>query len=328
MNIQQNEVWKLLYPRVPANLSRNYRNGLFNPSKDKFFATTFVSEFPDTDDLSFLISQFDSYSIVSRPTRPAEQARWELLPPGTGLQPSACKAYSVSFYGAFYEGEWFIIRSLTFFETADEEMATNTVFPRDVFNQSVYLPYEELHSRYNSTDMLEFITAPFLVSIVKQRRKEKINQAFRQYLEIAVLQRLAEKLRINYPDKYDSMTGMFGSEHFSSIFPLHKRFVLLVTGAKGLSEKGYTIKYLLYIPDAGNIYEWDYFPPGADFHYADSVINQLKTVTYWDAADYLHSSCTLDDDHFWEQCVFKQENGEYKYLRELTFNGESLSSKL
>ncbi|WPV70340.1 hypothetical protein [Chitinophaga sp. LS1] len=134
---------------------------------------------------------------------------------------------------------------------------------------------------------------------------------------------------MHYSYKYDNMVGMYGSEHFSSIFPVHKRFVLLVTGTKGLAENDYTIKYLLYIPEEGSIYEWEYFPPGVNsFHDAESVINQLKTVTYWDSYSYFHSSCTLDDDSFWEQCVFLQENGEYKYLRELTFDENSLSLKL
>ncbi|HEY9258007.1 hypothetical protein, partial [Chitinophaga sp.] len=60
----------------------------------------------------------------------------------------------------------------------------------------------------------------------------------------------------------------------------------------------------------------------------ECVISQLKAVTYWGDCSYLNSSCTLDDDRFWEQCVLQQQNGEYKYLRELTFNGDSLALKL
>lgn len=331
MNVQQQEVWQLLYPRVPQHLSRGYRNGLFNPQKDQFFAATFVSEFSDTDDLGFLTSLFDGYSIVTTPANPpgpTAAPKWELSPPGSGLQPADCKAYSIIFQGAFYEGEWTILRSLTLFETADEKLATNTIFPKDVFKQSIYAPYPEQPLPYNNIELSEFGAAPFLVAIEQQRAKEKLNYAFRYYLEIALLQSLAAKLRIHYPDRYDSMTGMFGTEHFSSIFPQHKRFVLLVTGAKGLTENSYTPRYLLYIQESGNIYEWKYFPPGAAFHYAESVIDQLKTLTYWDDVRYLHSSCTLDDDRFWEQYIFQQEKGEYKYLQELTFNGEHLSRRL
>jgi hypothetical protein len=328
MNIQHDEVWELLYPRITGTLSRGYCNGLFNPQKDKFFAATFVTAFPADDDLNFLMAQFsDGYCIISKPTETQEQKGWQLLPPGSGLQPAQCKAYSVSFNGACYEGEWYFIPSLTFFETAEEELAKNSVFPADVFNHSIYLPYQEF-STYRNVEMLEFAAAPYLAAIVKQRKKGKINRAFRHYLEIAVLQPLAEKLRIHYPNTYDSVTGMYGTEHFVSIFPIHKRFVLLVTGAKGLAENGYTIKYLLYVPEEGNIYEWNYFPPGVtSFQYA-AVVDQLKTITYWDHSSYLHSSCTLDDDRFWEQYVFLQENGEYRYLRELTFNGKSLSLRL
>lgn len=326
MNIQRDEVWKLLYPRVTATLSKGYCNGLFNPQKDKLFAATFVTDFPTADELNFLMSQFDSgYSIISKPSGPSGQGKWRALPPGTGLQPAECKAYSVSFHGVYYEGEWFIIPSLTFFETADEELAKNSISPADVFNNTIYLPYQA-HSSYINVQMLEFSTAPFLVAIIKQTKKEKINQAFRYYLELAVLQPLAEKLRIHHSNKYDKIVGMYGAEHFTSIFPANKRTVLLVTGAKGQTENGYTVRYLLYMPGEGSIYEWEYFPScNSSFYDAGSVIDQLKTVTYWDNPGYLHSSCTLDDDRFWKQYVLLQENGEYKYLRELTFNGHSLS---
>ncbi|SEW37236.1 hypothetical protein [Chitinophaga arvensicola] len=330
MNIPHDEVWKLLYPRVTDTLLKGYCNGLLNPEKDKFFAATYVTDFPAADDLDFLKSKFDgSYMIKGIPPENPGTGGWQLAAPGTGLQPASCKAYSVSFQGAYYEGEWCLISSLTFFETTDEALAKNSVFPSDPFNSSIYYPYQESSSSYRSVDMQEFAAAPYLAAIVKQGKKEKINWAFRHYLEIALLQPLAEKLRIHYPDKYNSMVGMYGTEHFSSIFPVHKRFVLLVTGAKGLAENDSTNRYLLYIQENGNIYEWEYFPPGlTSFNYGESVTDQLKTVTYWDRSSYLHSSCTLDDDHFWEQYVFRQENGVYKYLRELTFNGRSLSLKI
>jgi hypothetical protein len=333
MNIQHDEVWELLYPRVAPNLSRGYCNGLLNPQKDKLFAATYVTEFPTGHDLDFLISKFDSgYSIVSKPSASSGQTGqtgWRALPPGTGLQPAECKAYSVSFHGSFYEGEWFFIPSLTFFETADEELAKNGVFPADVFDNPIYLPYRPFSSSRTNVQMWEFSKAPFPAAHVQQTKKEKVNRAFRNYLDIAVLQPLAEKLRTYYPYKYDSMMAIYGTERFSSIFPVNKRFVLLVTGAKGLAENSYTIRYLLYMPEEGSIYEWEYFPIVINsFHDATSLIDQLKTVTYWDSFSYLDSSCTLDDDNFWTQCVFLKENGEYKYLRELTFNGGSLSLKL
>ncbi|SDG22103.1 hypothetical protein [Chitinophaga filiformis] len=330
MNTQLDEVWELLYPRVTNTLLKGYCNGLFNPQKDKFFAATFVTDFPAADDLQFLMSHFNSgYSIISKPSGASEQQGWHALPPGAGLQPAECNAYSISFHGAFYEDEWHFISSLIFFVTADEELAKDSVFPADVFSNTVYLPYQSFSPSRVNVQMLEFSMAPWLVADVKQTKKEKLNQAFRYYLELAVLQPLAEKLRIYYPYKYDSIVGMYGTEHFSSIFPANKRLVLLVTGAKGLSENDYTIRYLLYMPEEGNIYEWEYFPVGiASFYDPESVINQLKTVTYWDNPRYLQSSCTLDDDHFWKQCVIPQEEGEYKYLRELTFAGNSLSLKL
>lgn len=330
MNNQFDEVWELLYPRVISTLLKGYSNGIFNSQKDKFFAATFVTEFPPADDLEFLMSQFNGgYSIISKASGALKQKGWQALPPGTGLQPTECNAYSISFHGAFYEGEWCFIPSLIFFETADEELAKDSVFPADVFKNTIYLPYQAFSSSYTNVQMLEFSRAPYLVAIVKQTKKEKVNLAFRNYLEIAVLVPLAEKLRIHYSYKYDNMVGMYGTEHFSSIFPVDKRFVLLVTGARGLSENDYTIRYLLYMPEDGSIYEWEYFPTCITrFYGAESVIDQLMTVTYWNNSSYLHSSCTLDDDRFWEQCVVLQEDGEYKYLRELTFAGNSLSLKL
>jgi hypothetical protein len=300
MNIQHDEVWELLYPRVATTLSKGYCNGLLNPQKDKLFAATFVTEVPTGHDLDSLIWQLNgSYTIVSKPSGSSRQTGWRALPPGTGLQPAECKAYSVNFHGSFYEGEWYIIPSLAFFETTDKELAKNSVFPADVFNNTIYLPYQPLSSSRTNVQMWEFSKAPFPAAHVQQTKKEKVNQAFRNYLDIAVLQPLAEKLRIHYSHKYDSIVAIYGTEHFSSIFPIDKRFVLLVTGAKGLSENSYTVRYLLYMPGEGSIYEWEYFPIViSSFHDATSVIDQLKTVTYWDSLRYLSSSCTLDDDRF------------------------------
>ena len=134
MDTERDEVWGLLYPRVTSALSKGYCNGLFNPQKDKFFAATFVTEFPTADDLDFLKSMVDGgYRIIGKPSGLEGQGGWQLLPPGTGLQPADCKAYSVSFHGACYE--WYFIPSLTFFETADDErVKDNILLPVPAFN--------------------------------------------------------------------------------------------------------------------------------------------------------------------------------------------------
>lgn len=86
MNIQSAEVWELLRPRASNTLTNGYCNGLFNPQKDKFFAATFVTEFPAADDLDALMSQFDSgYAITGIPPENSGQGEWRALPPGTGF---------------------------------------------------------------------------------------------------------------------------------------------------------------------------------------------------------------------------------------------------
>jgi len=315
-------VKELLHPRVHHRLLKGYFTGLFNPGQDMFFAATYVDEFTE-EDLEWLNYQLNGHSVISAPPKdiPAGQKNdWQLRPPDA-FDPKKYDAYAIAFTGAYYQEQWYVSPSLTYFQNLDEKRAKAWIIQDDIFGKEVYQPYKQLPWAKFNVSWKEFEDAPFLVADIKQRKKEKVNQAFRYYLDIGILDTLAEKLRIYYPGKYDEISGLLANPHFTSLFPEHKRFVLLATAAKGRHEETAVLRYLVYIPGKNEFYEWTYFSPDTGVPHAQDLIEQLKDITHLNDFCYLNSSCTLDDDSFWENYVFLRENGEYKYLQRLSFNG-------
>lgn len=315
---------QLLHPRVHHKLLNGYFTGLFNSGEDMFFAATYVDKFT-VEDLEWLNYQIDGHMVISASPQVIpedhEKGKWRLSPPDT-FDPKKYNAYAITFVGAQYLGQWYVSPSLTYFRNFDETQAKARIIPDDIFGEVVYQPYKQLPWAKINIHGKEFEDAPFLVADIKNRKKEKVNQAFRHYLDVSILETLAEKLRIYYPDKYDEINGLVASPHFACLFPEHKRFVLLGTAAKGMYEETSTLRYLLYLPGENEFYEWMYFPPHTNTPgpHAQHLIEQLKSITLLHDYCHLNTSCTLDDDYFWEHYVFLQENGEYKYLRRLTFN--------
>ncbi len=320
-------VKRLLHPRVHPKLLEGYFTGFFNTGQDMLFAATYVDKFA-AEDLEWLNYELRGNTVMSAPPKPMPEGpskgNWQLHPPDP-FDPKKYNAYAITFVGAYYQEQWYISPSLTCFRDLDETQAKAGIIRDDIFGHSVYQPYKQLPWVKIQMHRHEFEDAPFLVADIKQRKKENVNQAFRHYLDVSILDALAEKLRIYYPDKYDEINGLLASPHFACLFPEHKRFVLLATTAKGVYEETSTLRYLVYLPGENEFYEWVYFPRHTNTkgYPPQHLIDQLKNI--YPLIDYCHfnASCTLDDDHFWKHYVFLQENGEYKYLRKLTFNGHN-----
>ncbi|WP_343704527.1 hypothetical protein [Chitinophaga sp.] len=321
-------IYDLLYPRVDPFMLKGYYGGVFNDMQDQFYAASYVNKVLEDQDLNDLKLFFEGYTIVSQiSANTPEGLHWASLSPeeqyeAAQMEPDSKReysGYSASFYGALYRGEWYVLPSVSVFCGMNEGDVMQLNTPEHVFSRDTYRSVSQTTWATNAVTMREFADAPWLVAHLLQQKKERINHAFRHYFTATTLAPLAAQLRLRYPEKYDVLDGLFGARHFTSIFPEHKQFVLLGTAARGRHDTAGTLRYLLYQCKSGEVFEWTYFSNRAEIrgHYPELVITQLKTISPWDEVDYLHSSCTLDDDRFWEQYVFAKENGKYRYLKKL-----------
>jgi hypothetical protein len=71
------------------------------------------------------------------------------------------------------------------------------------------------------------------------------------------------------------------------------------------------------------MYEWTYFPPSTykDHKISLHTLHEIfQPISQMDSFDYLiNPECTLDDDDFWDNYVFKKEGSQYVYLKEIRF---------
>lgn len=49
------------------------------------------------------------------------------------------------------------------------------------------------------------------------------------------------------------------------------------------------------------------------------IIDDIKAISRWDDHRYLNSSCTLDEDRFWQEYVLKKEKDEYLWLEPVVY---------
>ena len=127
-----------------------------------------------------------------------------------------------------------------------------------------------------------------------------------------------KKTKEIFQKKYDSLEAGNSSKYtkiskHSLVFPKDRKYALnpvLIENAQG--EK--TIHYFLLTNNSKNFYEWTYFISKKvdDRYYGDDVVEQISGLTDWNFSVY-----NLNDSKFWENYVFKKENKEYSYLREI-----------
>lgn len=86
------------------------------------------------------------------------------------------------------------------------------------------------------------------------------------------------------------------------------------------ASKKWRLLYFLFTYETRKFYNWTYFQPtdtDDSYYYGDIIIDDLKQISHWDNENYLDSSCTMDDDNFWNNYVFAQKDGKYLYLQEI-----------
>jgi hypothetical protein len=103
------------------------------------------------------------------------------------------------------------------------------------------------------------------------------------------------------------------------IFPIHKKYTIITMMVVDVQNL-FRLEYYVYLQTTQKIHRWKY-PQGRDgitsFDYADEIIKVLSKISGWDHIDFLNSTRTMDDENFWNNYVFKKENGNYIYLEEV-----------
>lgn len=103
------------------------------------------------------------------------------------------------------------------------------------------------------------------------------------------------------------------SKDFLLIYDSGKKAILNpieIKDAKGIVK----VRYFVFLPASGEIYEWSYFPASISKKGSvnNSIMENLAKITKWN-----YSYDTLDDEQFWNNYVLLKENGAYRYLKRL-----------
>jgi hypothetical protein len=241
------------------------------------------------------------------------------------------QAFAIRFFGALVEGEWFLFTQLVFFgDQLDEQNAKKVIAADldkvDFWDIGLFRSSGMQNISPSSSDVLrdveleEFGNIPYLVSVIKQRKKKAVNGAFSRYMNEAVFMPFIRQLKIFFPDEFVGVFPLYDDD-YTLIFPQSKKCALMVAMAKD-SKSLFNLIYFFYDVHERKVYRWTYPKPinYSSLHaYSQDIINDLEVISDWNNYQFLNSSRTLDDPYFWENFVTKRENGFYKFLVEVQF---------
>lgn len=171
-------------------------------------------------------------------------------------------------------------------------------------------------------EMLPFIGHSHLVALVRNGKKGVVNNAYTNYIQKVFFEPLMIKLKTLCPSAYQQINPFSPFRH-TLLFPEHKRYCLFVCiSIDGAKKK--RLSFFVYQQEHNLIYEWTYFPESTYRKYKlapfdlPKIFNPICKVDTWQCLSNLE--CTLDDDDFWSNYVFKKEDNEYVYLKEIKFD--------
>ena len=332
------EILSLLTKRVDSPLLKGYYGGAWGPLNDRFFAITYVplagaDYFSEFEYYHNKINGYSSFFIDEEKMRLyLDHRSYQHKSKKECIEQGIYKAFMVRFYGMRYEDNWYIQTDLSFIgdlenEVTAKEKIESLYFDDHLWDGPSFKTIRELEptqipesNRVRDIELIEFNHMPSLVANIKRDRKTSLKRVFSKYIHELVLLNFAADLRIHLPDKYVELIPLYGEE-FALIYPETKKHILFVTLAKNNIHK-FRITYFLYVPDTGVFYQWIYPKERITLHsyaYAGEIIEDIKDISGWDDFQYLYSSCTLDNPHFWKNHVFKKENERYRYLEEIKF---------
>jgi hypothetical protein len=327
------EILEILRPRVYNEELHGFYDGRFNSDKDKLVVVTYVQlDSNDYEKYNSLFADYSSYSYMGVDKEKTkiylDNNQYTSKPLEECIKEKVFTAYSLLFTGAFIENEWFILRDLTFYgDKIDENDAKNRLesYSKDsdswqtgAFEVDRHLKTvgKEMHIR--DIDLEQFPGIPWLVSHLKSEKKAGINRAFSHYMNLSQVQPFLKQLRIKFFEEFAELHSLYGSDYLL-LFPELKDRFLVVAMAKH-QILGYRLVWFYYDSASNKFYRWNYPKPrfsSSSYHYSQDVIDDIHSISGWDDFDFLTSSRTLDDPHFWSEYVLKKVNGKFMWLEEI-----------
>lgn len=322
----------ILQKNIPSYMLQGYVQDLINEEAGRLYAFTFVDIDPETFENNYADWGYSSMGFDEEKTRIYldEGKCFQHKNSTQCAQEGIYKAFSLKFYGCFYEERWYIQKELTYFgEHINREDAiitlSESIKDGSVLNSTYYLPMQAHFPQWNpaeqplsrGVEQLEFTGMPELVAYIKQQEKQALLQAHSRFLYLDVFSPLLNRLKASRFNEYNEYAAMYLIE-YSFIFSAARNFALLPLMIMN-SKKEYRICYFFWHGAERKVYQWHYFKSHvyhSSFHYAEEIINDLSGVCYWNNVHFLHSSCTLDDENFWQNYVLVKQNGQYLYLTE------------
>lgn len=221
-----------------------------------------------------------------------------------------------------------IIKWLPMFDQKHTSFSIANFFNRDSIFKETVKYYEENINRPSSkfhtklpTNMKSYIGHSCLVALIRNQKKIDVNGAYEDYTKQAYFLPLSIKLKSFYPKEYQKITTFWGTK-CNLLYPNHKQFCMMICIATNKNQE-HRLRYFIHENKDDRIYEWTYFPPvpyRSYGGYSEEILDGFKQISKCDSIDYLRElDCTLDDEEFWNNYVFKKENDDYLYLKEIEF---------
>jgi hypothetical protein len=331
-------VYSILKRHVHARFLDGYIGGIIDEEKGRLYAAAFNSIDPEHyDEYGYLHAGIGVHSVHG-----VDQQQTRLPADDDGcytskdtrqcIREGIYHAFSINFFGCFYEGRWYILKELAYYgehmsAAQARETLLQSIDDRSVLERDIYLPMEAYFPNYGQdsppiprgVEFQEFVGRPGLVAYLQRDKKTALCHAYTHFMNLDVVIPFMAHLKAARYETYASIIPMY-SDDFTLIFPASRTFMLIP--ALIADEHGkHRLSYFFWHAGDRKMYQWTYFTSDTydfSFHYSTNVIDDLSTICHWNDTAYLNSSCTLDDESFWDNYVLLKEGGIYRYLVDMT----------
>jgi hypothetical protein len=330
------EVFSILERNLPSSMIKDYINGIINEDKNMLYGFSFTNVNPERYHDYPYVSQIDGYSswgVDEEDCRiySADGCSYQYKHINQCLREGVYRAFSIGFYGYHFNNRWFIMKELGVYgksanlkERTDELLSLTQA--NNIFRHSYFLPMELqiLPDGGNGKPLLrneefqEFIGHPSLVGHIMQEEKMNVMQAHQRYLVLDVVEPFIRQLRATRFEEFKKISTR-SFIHPEMIFSLHRDYILIPLIIINQQNEGHLYYFLWHATDK-KMYQWVYFDlkkVDNDYNYDDDIIEDLSQLTYWNNTNFLQTSCTLNDDYFWQHYVLAKENNNYRHLVEV-----------
>lgn len=325
-------VYSILERYVPRYMLSGYAKGIIDENNEKLYAYTYVIINPEAFQNHYTDWGCSIIGVDDEKTRIYLDGgkSYQHKNAAQCIQEGIYKCLSIKFYGCFYENRWYILKELAYFgELITKEDAivilSDGIQDTSVLNRSSYLPIDVYYPQWNPAEPLEsrgveydeFIGMPELAAHISQEEKYTLLRAHSTFVYLDVFAPVLNMLRATRFETYNEYYPSYPVE-LSLIFSKERNFAILPLMVMN-SKQEYRLCYFFWHDGEKKIYEWQYFQSAVyefSFHYADEIIAGLSGITYWNDTAFLYSSCTLDDENFWQNYVLAKSHNKYTYLTE------------